>query len=173
MKHVLYAVIFAITFLGTMYFYPDTERVPNNPTVSETGKNKAASEEYAAWWDDALKAQHDQATETDAYDKKPDGKDKSLMLTVCLSAILAIIPTAYLLIQYMRNGLGLTSLREVLYVFGISVCTGVVCFALHTTALYIMFYAERSVRHMVLAAVLFGGGISLLTASINKNRRAS
>ena len=95
------------------------------------------------------------------------------MLMVWICAAIATMPTLYMFSQFVQGKLELKSAKDVLYIFSVCIGSGIALFAINLAGTYLMFYAERSIQMMALAAILFGGGAALWIASFRTKRKQS
>lgn len=155
-----------------MYLQPEDEREPNRSTLGLVDRNKPINEMYSELMNEELKAQYDKMqAQLEEYEQKREESHNRWMLVVWICAAIAAMPTFYMLVQWLRGKLDLKTAKDVLYVFGVCIGMGVVLFAIHLTAFYLMFYAERSVQTMALALVLFGGGATLWIATLRASKK--
>lgn len=173
MKFVSYTIVIALAlFLGTMYLQPEDEPSPNKPTSSLIDGSRSIPEMYEELMNEESKAQYDKMhAQMEEYQQKKEEHHNRWMLMVYICAAIAVIPTINMLGQFVLGKLELKSAKDVLYIFSVCIGLGVVLFAINLGAVYLMFYAERSIQAMALAAILFGGGAALWIASFRTKKK--
>ena len=173
MKNILYIVVMAaVFFFGSMMMEPEEKPQPNQSALEHVERSTPVTEMYAELMNEESKAQYDKMhAQLEEYEQKRDERHNRLMLMVWICAAIATIPTLSLFGQFLLGKLELKTAKDVLHVFGVSIGLGIVLFAINLTAVYLMFYAERSVQMMALAVILFGGGAALWIASFKTKRK--
>ncbi len=173
MKNVLYTIVLGLVFfLGAMYLEPEDEPSPNKPTSSLVDGSRSIPEMYEELMNEESKAQFDKMhAQMEEFQQKKEERHNRWMLMVYICAAIAFIPTINMLGQFVLGKLELKSAKDVLYVFSVCIGLGVVLFAINLGAVYLMFYAERSIQVMALAAILFGGGAALWIASFRTKKK--
>lgn len=173
MKNVLYTIVLGLVFfLGAMYLEPEDEPSPNKPTSSLVDGSRSIPEMYEELMNEESKAQFDKMhAQMEEFQQKKEERHNRWMLMVYICAAIAFIPTINMLGQFVLGKLELKSAKDVLYVFSVCIGLGVVLFAINLGAVYLMFYAERSIQAMALAAILFGGGAALWIASFRTKKK--
>lgn len=173
MKNVLYTIVLGLVFfLGAMYLEPEEEPKLNQPAPALIDGSRSIPEMYEELMNEESKAQYDKMhAQMEEYQQKKEERHNRWMLMVYICAAIAVIPTINMLGQFVLGKLELKSAKDVLYVFSVCIGLGVVLFAINLGAVYLMFYAERSIQTMALAAILFGGGAALWIASFRTKKK--
>lgn len=134
----------------------------------------STSERYEQLLDEETRQKWDKMnSQMEEYQQKKEEHHNRWMLMVYICAAIAVIPTINMLGQFVLGKLELKSAKDVLYIFSVCIGLGILLFAINLGAVYLMFYAERSIQVMALAAILFGGGAALWIASFRTKRKQS
>lgn len=173
MKNIFYIIVLAaVFFFGSMMMEPEEKPQPNHSMIEEYVGNEDISKMYEELMNEESKAQYDKMlAQMEEYEQKREEHHNRWMLMVYICAAIAAMPTLYMLWQLILGKLELHSAKDVLCVFGVSIGSGIVLFAINLAAVYLMFYAERSVQAMALAVILFGGGAALWIASLRTKKK--
>ena len=173
MKNFVYIVVMgAVFFFGWMASEPEETPQPNQSTLVQIDRSKPVTEMYAELMNEESKAQYDKMhAQLQEYEQKKEERHNRWMLVVYVCGVIAVLPTLYMLLQFVSGKLDLHTGADVARVFGVCIGAGILLFAVNLSALYLMFYAERSIQVMALAAILFGGGAALWIASLKTKKK--
>ena len=172
-KLISFIVTFVIMFGGSILLQPEEVKPVEDESVRLLINNgKPVSEMYEELMNEESKAQYEKMqSQMDDYLRKKEEHHRNWMLMVIACAALAIMPTLNMFIQLLRGKLGLVSVRDVLYVFGICIGTGILLFVFNLGGVYLMFFAERSIQNLAVVILLFGGGSLLWYASFKTKKK--
>lgn len=170
-KLLSFIITFVIMFGGSMLLQPEEEPVEDESVRLLINNGKPVSEMYEELMNEETKAQYEKMqSQMNDYFRKKEEHHRHWILMVFVCAVLAIMPSVNMFIQLLRGKLGLVSVRDVLYVFGICIVTGILLFVFNLGGVYLMFFAERSIQNLAVVILLFGGG-SLLWYSSFKTKK--
>ncbi len=171
-KLISFIVTFVIMFGGSILLQPEEEPVEDESVMLMINNGKPISKMYEELMNEETKAQYEKMqSQMNDYFRKKEEHRRNWILMVILCAALAIMPTVNMFIQLLRGKLGLVSVRDVLYVFGICIGTGILLFVFNLCGVYLMFFAERSIQNLAVVIILFGGGSLLWYASFKTKKK--
>ena len=156
---IIILLIFILLMVGAFVTFVYAEQ----PSTSERYEQLLDEETRQKW--------NKMNSQMEEYQQKKEERHNRWMLMVYICAAIAVIPTINMLGQFVLGKLELKSAKDVLYIFSVCIGLGILLFAINLGAVYLMFYAERSIQVMALAAILFGGGAALWIASFRTKKK--
>ena len=157
-KLLSFIITFVIMFGGSMLLQPEEEPVEDESVRLLINNGKPVSEMYEELMNEESKAQYEKMqSQMNDYFRKKEEHHRHWILMVFVCAVLAIMPSVNMFIQLLRGKLGLVSVRDVLYVFGICIGTGILLFVFK--------------QNLAVVILLFGGGSLLWYASFKTKKK--